>query len=105
MVNRLQLKRYTVTMSSSGTSSWLKLNHGPNHHNYTIVVEITGTATVDVELTADDPSGTPLVFQHEKLNNLTTSKASDFFSPAQGMRLNVTSYTSGNINLVVTESS
>lgn len=65
-----------------------------------LAVVISGTATVDVEFAIQkDLSGSVDAIQHDQLNSLTTSTASLEDAPVTAFRLNVTSYTSGDITL------
>jgi len=92
-----------VSSSSSGTTEWISPQTSDGSvGRYMIVVEFdSATATVDVEFTID---GGSTVITHDVLNGLTDSKSSDLYAPVSDFRLNVTSYTSGTINLKILQS-
>jgi len=93
-----------VTRAATGTSDWIKVDDVDGKPYFTVAVEIAGgvTANVDVEMGIGDLGGSPTVIDHSVLNALTSSQASDFFSPVTGFRLNVNSYSgSGDITLTV----
>lgn len=104
MTQRFQSKLYSVTKSATGTSDWITLDHGPNTHIYTIAVRITGTATCDVELTTQDPATATTFIQHPELNGISATAGDIWESPVQGVRLNISSYSSGAVTLYVLES-
>lgn len=96
-------KPYSVSISASGTSDWISLDHYPTSGIYTIEVEGTFVGTYSVEFTIDDPASSPSAIEHDVIQSKTTPFASDLFNPVRGFRLNVSAYTSGTLTLKVLE--
>ena len=92
----------SVTLSSATTSNAIPLDYKQSPFSVGIGVVSSGTATYKVQHTFDNvlAGDTPTWFDHAD----GAKTASDDFSytfPVMAVRLNVTSYTSGNITMTV----
>ena len=103
MTDRNVVKVYgTISQVGAGTSSWLTLDHAPTDHNYVLICTTSGTVDYDVEIAAEDTSGSPNAIQHDKIQGKTADFASTWNWPAQGFRILVNS-GAGTVNLIVVE--
>jgi len=92
----------SVTVSSQAASAWIPLDRHSVHK--TITCDLTGTLTYSVELTNDDlqdSTVTPVAFAQ------ASGKSADYMehldTPATGIRVNVTAFTSGSVKMTVTQ--
>lgn len=112
----------SVTASASGATSPVAIDLARSRCGVSLIVTISGTLTVDVQVTGDDVGvGTPLGNQfnyvissnynastghwnkHDTLQGLTASANGNLALPVTAVRLNVTAYTSGTATLAVVE--
>ena len=64
----------------------------------------TASLTYSVQVTGDNPEGTIVNWNnHDVIVNATTSLNSNIAYPVSGIRLQVTSFTSGTVNLAVVQ--
>ncbi len=101
------MQYYTLSMTSTGISNWLRLDtRGVSLHLYTVVVAMNEeSAVVDVEFTIDpilDVNATPVV--HDVLQDINITQGSIIEGPISGIRINVKTYNSGTIRLKVLQS-
>jgi hypothetical protein len=95
----------TVTQGSSGTSAWIPLDPSIRNFSCTVQAVHTGTSTYSVEVTADARSAvdgaTATEIALTNMTDLTASSIKTLVGPISGIRVNITSYTSGSVILHV----
>lgn len=96
-----------VTATAAGASEIVPLNWRSDDFKLGVAVVINGTLTCSVQVTMiDDLSAATSDdwFDHDTLNSLTASDIGNVVIPITGLRLNVTSFTSGSANMYVVSS-
>lgn len=95
-------------VSSVTASEWIDVDLSRNPFNCAVYVELSpgATLTYTVQYTPveypNDPANTPSVFDISTLADIVdTQGAETLTAPCGGIRLNVTSYTSGTATLKV----
>lgn len=96
----------SLTMSSSGTSDFLLVD--PNVHPFQVSVSVYlssgASITYTVEHTAHiltKPTDTVDIIETANMAGKTVSADQNYIVPISGIRLSVTSYTSGTASLIV----
>jgi len=93
-----------VTVSSQAASAWIPVNWRQEDFKLSFAVEVTGTATYKIQHTLDDvfdSSVTPLALDHEDITASTADDDGNYAFPIRAIRLNVTSYSSGDVRMTV----
>lgn len=97
----------TVVGSGTGTTDWVLINprKAPLHLAVSVLLSAGATLTYTVQGTleqltdAADSSATGISL--ENLSSLSASSIKAITGPVSGLRLNITSYTSGTATLIV----
>lgn len=95
-------KKYTESITGTGSSDWIVCDHSPTSHKYSFLVEVTGTVNYDVEFCITDPSDSPTAISHNELTGETASAAGSLGFPIRGVRITNNSGT-GTSDLTVYE--
>lgn len=96
----------SVTVGSATTSATLPVNWRANVFNLGIGCTISAGANLvyKVQHTFDnvfDPDVTPVWFDHPVIVSAVSNMNGSYDLPVQAIRLNVISYTSGNVTLTI----
>ena len=95
------MNEMSISVSASGTSSWLRVNSVTGGSNTSLALVLSGTATASVEFAIEKDLTSPQAYTHDILSAITTSTSSAHIYPATAFRINVSSYTSGTVTLYV----
>jgi len=91
--------------TTTASTSWRMTDIRQNPFNIGVGIEISGTATVNVEFTFDDPNAAtpgsigplstipPTVYVHPLVNQVTASTGTNFTTPCFAIRMTVTAGT------------
>lgn len=92
MKSRKNYREYeSVTQSGVGSSTWIDLDHYPTNGRLLLIVEVSGTVNYTVEIAGTHLEGVVKTVEHYDLRNQTSSLASAWIYPAQGVRVTNTS--------------
>lgn len=95
----------SVTVSSATSSAWIPVDYTQANFNLGLQVVQTGTATWSVQCTMDnifDSTVTPTAIAvPAPMDTGTTSDSGASTVPCRAVRLNVSSWTSGDVTLTV----
>lgn len=82
----------TKSQTGAGSTDWIPMNIHANPFNVGFAVEVTGSATYDVEHTFDDilAGATAVVHKHETLVGQTTTQDGNYAFPVAGIRVTIT---------------
>ncbi len=95
-----------ISATGLGDTAWIVPASSSVGSDFLLIVDMSsGSGTVDVEFTSEDCGTCDPVFaiQHNVLKDIKESTASTLHVPALGFRLNVKSYNSGTISLVIVQ--
>ncbi|SRR6266403_4616073 len=95
-----------VVISSIAASPWIPLDIYITNSHTQIDVVFTGTATAQVDYTADDvfdPTVTPVAETVPLVASGSTNSSNDITKVVRAIRLNVTAYTSGTVTMKVVQ--
>lgn len=90
------MKPIVLTKTGTGTSNIAVLDHFQSPFNVGLGVNISATATYDVQHTFDDvldSNVTPVWFTHPTMAALTANGDGNYAFPVRGIRINVTAST------------
>ena len=97
----------SVTVSSATSSAWIPVDY--TQANFTLGLQVvqTGTATWSVQCTSDnifDSTVTPAaIAAPSPMDTGTTNEIGNLTVPVSAVRLNVSSWTSGDVTLTVVQ--
>jgi hypothetical protein len=100
------MRPVSVTVSSQSTSATIPVDWRENDFKVSIGVVLSGGATLtySVQHTFDDiqdASITPTWFDNDTLTSETATNDGNLSFPVRAVRLNVTSYTSGDATMAI----
>lgn len=96
-----------VTATAAGASEVVPVNWRSDDFKLGIAVVISGTLTCSVQVTMTDDLSTATSddwFDHDTLSVMTSSDIGNVVVPITGVRLNVTSFTSGSAKMNIVSS-
>ena len=92
----------SIAVSSATTSAWLPFKTKEGQDSFTLILEISDTATADVEFAIEDLDSSPTAITHSILTGKTVTSASDLKNtPVTGFRVNCTAHTGGTVTVKV----
>ena len=98
------MRPIVTTVSALGAGDWQPVDYKSTPANIGLGVVVNGSLTYTVEHTFDDiqdESATIVAFQNEGLTAKNSNDDGNYSFPVRAVRLNVTSYTSGDATLTI----
>lgn len=98
----------SVTVDSATSSKWVPLDYrqAPFSVGLGVVLSAGASLTYSVEHTfqdIQDPDVTPIAFENSGLQAKTANDDGNYAFPVKAVRLTITSYTSGNATLYISQ--
>jgi hypothetical protein len=106
------MRKISISTTSQGVTEWTPVDRrGSSGDDYLVVVEIEGTALVDLEFSPDRPANTSadprpepsIILTHNVLKDLEVSCASTITVPFQSFRLNVRQLGTGTVTAIIVQ--
>lgn len=99
------MKAQVVTIAQAGASSPIVINTNVTPINIAFVAKVSGGASLTYKLqyTYDDPSNITTWYDDANIVSETTTQEGSLALPFTAVRLNLTAYTSGNVQFTLVQ--